>query len=110
VAAIAAHVPRKTMLEAIVARAAVLLDFLDGRADRPVILALLRDRIDPESDERTSFDLEDVTLKAPKNLVLECGESSITLSHTGRVTIRGTEVISESTGAVKLKGAYVELN
>lgn len=109
-AAIAAHVPRKTMLEAIVARAAVLLDFLDGRADRPVILALLRDRIDPEGDERTSFDLEDVTLKAPKNLVLECGESSITLNHTGRVTIRGTEVVSESTGAVKLKGAYVELN
>ncbi|WP_437655271.1 DUF6484 domain-containing protein [Sorangium sp. So ce1182] len=109
-AAIAAHLPRQALLDAILARADVLLDFLDGDIGRPVILGLLRHRIDITDERRASFDLDDFTLHAPKNLVLECGESSISLTHTGRITIRGTEIVSESTGAVKLKGAHVELN
>lgn len=109
-ALIAVDVSKEVLLGAILERMNVLLDFVDGDAEKPVILGLIRSRIDMLDNRRTSFDLEDVTLRAPKNLILQCGESSITLNHTGRLTIRGTEVVSESTGAVKLKGAYVELN
>src|SRR6185369_4810005 len=96
---LAIHVPRRVLLDAIAAGAAVLVDFIDGDAAQPVVTGLLRDRIDASADDHTALDLEDVTLHAPRSLSLTCGESSITLTHTGRVTIRGTEVVSESTGA-----------
>jgi hypothetical protein len=110
VVSFAVHLARRVLLEAVARQAAVLIDFVDGDPDQPVLVGLLRDRLDDVDDGLGTLELEDVTLRAPSSLSLECGQSSITLTHSGRVTIRGTEVVSESTGAVKLKGAYVELN
>jgi hypothetical protein len=43
-------------------------------------------------------------------IVLECGEASITLRRNGRVIIRGTYVETDSAGTNRIKGAAVRIN
>jgi hypothetical protein len=43
-------------------------------------------------------------------IVLECGNASITLRRNGRVIIRGTYVETDSTGTNRIKGAAVRIN
>jgi len=42
--------------------------------------------------------------------VLRCGKASVVLRKDGRVTVKGTHIVSASTGPHKIKGASVELN
>jgi len=70
----------------------------------PVLLALLRDRLDPASKDGH------VRMTAPKQLELRCGKASLVLKGDGRVTVRGTRIVSASSGPQKIKGARVELN
>lgn len=41
---------------------------------------------------------------------LRCGKASITLSADGRVTIRGTDILTRAEGANRVQGASVQLN
>jgi len=43
-------------------------------------------------------------------IVLECGNASITLRRNGRVVIRGTYVETDSAGTNRIKGAAVRIN
>jgi hypothetical protein len=80
----------------------VLLAFPDDSA--PVVVALLREGLgSAESEGR-------VQLAAPDELVLRCGKASVVLRKDGRVTVRGTRIVSTSSGPHKIKGASVELN
>lgn len=69
----------------------------------PVVVALLRDRI-------TAVRAGRLQVAAPEELVFRCGKASITLKANGRVTIRGTHIVSASSGPNKVKGASVALN
>jgi hypothetical protein len=51
-----------------------------------------------------------VTLVAQDEVVLACGEASITLRRNGRVVIVGTEVESRAAGAQLIRGAQIRLN
>jgi hypothetical protein len=42
--------------------------------------------------------------------VLRCGKASITLTSAGKVLIRGTYVLSRSSGVNKIKGGSIQLN
>jgi hypothetical protein len=42
--------------------------------------------------------------------VLRCGEASITLTKAGKILIRGTYVLSRSSGVNMVKGATIHLN
>ncbi len=70
----------------------------------PVVVALLREKLDPESKD------DCVRIAAPDQLELRCGKASIVLRKDGRVTVRGTRIVSASSGPQKIKGASVELN
>ena len=51
-----------------------------------------------------------VELIGETEVVLRCGPASIRLTPDGRVTIRGTRVLSRSDGSNRVQGASVELN
>jgi hypothetical protein len=73
--------------------------------DQPLILGLLQPPV-PE----VKADGEKLVLEARRELTLRCGKASIHLTADGRVTIRGTEVLSRSDGPNRIQGASVQLN
>lgn len=114
--------------EAIQAERGVLLSFEDGRPDAPIITGLLQDFVgeapqiwnenEAESSENESnladaearVDGRRIELEAADEIVLRCGQASITLRRNGRVVIRGTYVESRSRGVNRIKGGSVEIN
>jgi len=99
----------------------VLLLFQDGDPALPVILglldgpaadalSLLRQRPDPKQARNAVVDGDRVKIVADKEIVLECGEGSITLRKDGKIVIKGTHLLTRSKGPHRIKGAHVEIN
>ncbi|HET9958675.1 MAG TPA: DUF6484 domain-containing protein [Polyangiaceae bacterium] len=100
------------------------------RGDRrcPVIVGLVSDRLPPGEDVTAreepakpttqgrdltitpSLDGRRVQVRAEDEIVLECGQASITLRRNGRVVVRGTHVETYSEGVNRIKGAQVRIN
>mgnify|MGYP001038238430 CR=1 FL=1 len=87
--------------EASVGREAAVT-MVDGE---PLILGLIRPLL-PEVEA----DGEKLVLEARREVTLRCGKASIHLTADGRVTIRGTQVLSRSDGPNRVQGASVQLN
>ncbi len=51
-----------------------------------------------------------VAIVGEREIVFECGKASLTLHDDGRVRIRGTDVLSRSTGLHRVQGAAVRIN
>lgn len=49
-------------------------------------------------------------IEAERELVLRCGEASITLTRAGKVIIEGNYILSRSRGHNKMKGAAIDIN
>lgn len=49
-------------------------------------------------------------LEAKDEIILRCGEASITLRRDGRIVIRGVQVESHAAGLNRMKGATVKIN
>lgn len=62
--------------------------------------------------ERLSIraDAREYLISAEREIVLQCGDASITLTRAGKVIIKGNYVVSRSAGCNKIKGAAVEIN
>jgi hypothetical protein len=75
---------------------------MDGQ---PLILGLIQ----PPPSE-VEVDGEKLVLEARREVTLRCGKASITMTADGRVTIRGTQVLSRSDGPNRVQGASVQLN
>jgi hypothetical protein len=74
---------------------------------------------DPSADataqpaERTADDAaipERLELTAEKEIVLRVGDASITLTRAGKIILRGTYVLSRSSGVNRIKGGSVQIN
>jgi len=63
-----------------------------------------------EKPDEVLVDGERLIFDAKKEIVLRCGEASITLTRAGKVLIKGAYVVSRSSGANKIKGASIALN
>lgn len=89
----------------------VLLVFDADRPNSPVVVGCLRDAGSPSPTGLTvERDGETIVVSADKTLKLVCGQASIRLSPSGKVEIRGTHILSRSTGPNKIKGGSVQLN
>lgn len=53
---------------------------------------------------------ERLVLSAEKEIVLRCGEASITLRADGKIILRGTHLLQRSSGPLRLKGGSVSIN
>ncbi len=75
-----------------------------GEAD-PLILGLIQPLV-----PMVEADGERLVLEAGREVVLRCGQGSITMTADGRITLRGTQILSRSDGPNRVQGASVQLN
>ena len=87
----------------------VVLLFEDGDPARPIVVGAVHPP-NAAPGVPAEVDGERVLITADREIVLRCGEASITLTRAGKVLIRGTYVLSRSSGANRIKGAAVEIN
>lgn len=98
----------------------VALVFERGDPYKPILMGFIQH---PErtadhavvTDERAN--VTDVTLdgkrlefKAENEIVLTCGKGSITIRKNGKIIIKGTNLLSRSSGPQRIKGASVNIN
>jgi hypothetical protein len=93
----------------------VLLMFDGSDSRRPIVMGWLRPRegwapAEQTDQVRVDSDGERLIVSAKEQLVLRCGNASITLTKSGKVLIRGAYIVSHSTGANRVKGGTVHLN
>ena len=49
-------------------------------------------------------------ISAEREIVLRCGDASITLTRAGKILLKGTYVVSRSSGVNRIKGGSVQIN
>ena len=110
-------VPGQAVPRAIPARAMVALDathvgrevalmFEGGDPERPIVMGLMHTprAAAPAAPVEASADGERLVFEADKEIVLRCGESSITLTRAGKILIKGAYVLSRSSGVNRILG------
>ena len=93
--------------------AQVVLVFEQSRWELPIVVGMLRETATSASrvDEVVGrLDGETLRFRAEREIVLECGKASITLTRAGKVLIRGAHLLSRSSGVNRIKGGSVQLN
>ena len=89
----------------------VALLFEGGEPAKPVLFGLMAQPQPPRpATVAVDRDGERLELTAQREIVLRCGEASITLTRAGKVLIRGAYVSSHSKGVNKIKGGAVHIN
>ncbi|MCI0640686.1 MAG: DUF2345 domain-containing protein [Gemmataceae bacterium] len=100
---------------------AVLLAFEDGDLSLPIILGIIRTSLFSSTRDSKALltvpkprfvtaDGKKVLLDAKEEIVLRCGQSSITLRKDGKIVIKGTELTSRASRTNKIKGGAVKIN
>ena len=116
-----------------VGRTAALL-FVSGDPGQPLIVGLVHEPIDAvlqateamgvsPADKLTGVESGDLTgpgeacvdgdrmvVAADKEIVLQCGKASITLTRSGKILLRGAYLLSRSSGVNRIKGGSVQIN
>jgi hypothetical protein len=92
----------------------------DGDARKPIIMGVLErsglvrdvmpDGAEPFPLVSVKADDDELVLSAERQIVLKCGDASITLTRAGKVLIKGNYLLSRSSGYNKIKGAAVDIN
>ena len=94
--------------------AQVVLVFENADPDKPIILGVLQAarprEAAPGATLSAMVDNDRVVISAEREVVLQCGKASITLTRAGKVLIQGSYVLSRSTGYNKIKGAAIDIN
>jgi hypothetical protein len=84
----------------------VALMFVDGDPRQPMVIGLVQ----PPKPPTAEVDGERLEFTAAKEIVLRCGEASIMLTRAGKVILRGTYLLSRSSGVNRIKGGSVQIN
>ena len=95
--------------------ARVLVGFLNADESQPIVLGLLDAPPVPVKEDvnvaaPAAMKPETLRIEAGRELVIECGDAKISLRKDGRIEIRGTHLISRSSGPNKIKGGSVFIN
>lgn len=117
----------------------VALLFAEGDLQKPVIMGLIHSPLtqmlesfevvdsgaqEPQTDDSTANseivtadDIDDVNLdgkrvvlEGKEEIVLKCGDASITLTKAGKILIRGKYLLNRSTGVNRIMGGSVQVN
>ena len=81
----------------------VVVTELPGDPSRMLIIGVIQAPV-PERDQGKTI------IEADRELVLRCGKSSVSLEKSGKVTIRGKQLLSRADGQNRVQGANVSLN
>jgi hypothetical protein len=94
----------------------VLVLFAGGDVHLPIIMGVIEPRalietpLPPASGVAVTVDGERHVIEAEREIVLRCGDASITLTRAGKVIIKGNYILSRSSGYNKIKGAAIDIN
>jgi hypothetical protein len=107
----------------------VALLFNQGDLKQPIIMGLIHsplqamlenfeqqnetEKIELAGDlniENVKVEGHKVTFEAQKEMVFKCGESSITLTKSGKIMIRGKYLLNRSSGVNRIMGGSVQVN
>lgn len=98
----------------------VALGFVNGDPARPIVLGQIQNPAESVSrqvqaaSEHQAVDVkldgERLTLTADREIVLKCGNSSITLTRAGKIILKGDYLSTHSTGVNRIKGGSVQIN
>lgn len=99
----------------------VLLLFEVGDPNRPIIIGLMEEPLEAlvsmevapkpsDPPKEVVVDGKRVTIEAEEEVVLKCGAGSITLRKDGKIIIKGTHLLSRSSGPNRIKGGSVQIN
>lgn len=113
----------------------VAILFNNGDPDSPVIMGLIQNPlldileqqadmdINAESNSESELDMgrnksqnefyvdgKKVVIEAEDEIVLKCGDASITLTKSGKILIRGKYVLNRSSGVHRIMGGSVQIN
>ena len=101
---------RREMLES-----EVVVVYENGDPTLPIIVGILQ-KPTPRSEDSVrrppivTADEERYVISAEREIVLRCGDASITLTRAGKVILKGRYVLSRSSGYNKIKGAAIDIN
>ena len=93
----------------------VALSFVDGNIQHPLILGFIRATANKvENTPPQTFEVQQdgqrLVISAEQELVLKCGESTISLTKAGKITVRGKQLLSRAEGVNRIKGGAVQIN
>ena len=97
----------------------VLVLFEGGDPESPIAIAVLHSagsgNLKPDVETghtplRSVVDDEQVILDAKRKIELRCGKGSITITPDGKIVLRGTHLLSRSSGPLRIKGGHVDIN
>lgn len=92
----------------------VLLVFEDGDAERPIVTGFIQAQpvvpLEGIQARTARLDGRQVRLEAEREIVLQCGRSSLTLRADGKVVLKGVEIVSRARRTNKVKGGTVRIN
>jgi len=110
-----------TIGRAVASRRGVVLLFENGDPALPVVIGLVEETTGgallgellakaPGAPLEARLDGKRVVLEGKEEVVLRCGEASITLRRDGKVLVRGTYVETQAKGVNRIKGGAVKIN
>lgn len=109
VTGIAASVPARSLVPLSISDQGrpVALSFEQGDPSRPLVMGLIwQDAPLPSLAAVPERQL----ITAEHEVVIQCGEASITLTHDGKILLRGVYVSSQAKGTNRVKGGSVRMN
>jgi hypothetical protein len=93
----------------------VIVVFAHEKPEEPVIIGIIENVLEElvcmeEAPHETFVDGERVVIRAGEEISLTCGEGSITINKSGKIVVRGTDILSRASGINKIKGSGIEFN
>ena len=79
-------------------------------SDEIVFAERLSESKSDDNTETLHIDGKRIVLEGREEVVLRCGESSITLNANGKISIRGKYLLSRSSGVNRILGGSVQVN
>jgi hypothetical protein len=98
---------------AITRRQPAVLVFENGDPLLPIVVGLVQAPSQAPAEATTieaDVDGKRVRVVGKDEIVLQCGQASVTLRRNGRIVIRGTYVETHSEGTNRIKGGQVQIN
>ncbi|WP_256750116.1 DUF6484 domain-containing protein [Mesorhizobium sp. Mes31] len=88
----------------------VALLFEGGDVTQPLIVGRIVDPTHTRHGAQIVSDGEGVRVRAHQRIELRCGKATIIMEKDGRITIRGTHIVSHASVDNNIRGASVNLN
>ncbi|WP_213154297.1 DUF6484 domain-containing protein [Pseudomonas carnis] len=87
--------------------------FSGGNLTSPILMGMLHHNVltlSHPGKAQVQDDGERLCIEHAQEIALHCGKASLRLTRDGRIELRGTSLISHSTGLNRVRGASVKLN